>query len=128
QTLCDLVGRTRQELLGMTPMDLFNADRETLERDYDMIIADNSCSASKVEGQYRHKDGSLVPIETRRRALLSDGEWIIVGMARDITERKQAERELRESEARFRSLTKLSSDWYWEQDEEYRFVDFSGGD
>lgn len=28
---------------------------------------------------------------------------------------------LREGEARFRSLTKLSSDWYWEQDEQYRF-------
>src|SRR5262249_37444913 len=29
---------------------------------------------------------------------------------------------LRESEARFRSLTTLSSDWYWEQDADYRFV------
>ena len=29
---------------------------------------------------------------------------------------------LRQSEARFRSLTKLSSDWYWEQDENLRFV------
>ncbi|MFM9969913.1 MAG: PAS domain S-box protein, partial [Burkholderiales bacterium] len=27
---------------------------------------------------------------------------------------------LRESEARFRSLTNLSSDWYWEQDKQYR--------
>src|SRR5438874_12587065 len=29
---------------------------------------------------------------------------------------------LRESEARFRSLTGLSSDWYWEQDENFRFT------
>ncbi len=36
--------------------------------------------------------------------------------------RKQAERELRESEARFRSLTALSSDWYWEQDEQFRLT------
>jgi PAS domain S-box-containing protein len=36
--------------------------------------------------------------------------------------RTQAERELRQSEARFRSLTALSSDWYWEQDEEYRLT------
>ncbi|MGE5526410.1 MAG: ATP-binding protein [Rhodospirillaceae bacterium] len=41
--------------------------------------------------------------------------------------RKQAERELRDSEARFRSLTELSSDWYWEQDEFYRFTSFSSG-
>jgi len=31
-------------------------------------------------------------------------------------------RELRESEERFRSMTKLSSDYYWEQDEELRFT------
>jgi len=36
--------------------------------------------------------------------------------------RKQAEDELRRSEARFRSLTALSSDWYWEQDEEFRLT------
>jgi PAS domain S-box-containing protein len=40
--------------------------------------------------------------------------------------RAQAERELRESEARFRSLTGLSSDWYWEQDEEFRLTFMSG--
>jgi PAS domain S-box-containing protein len=35
---------------------------------------------------------------------------------------KQAERELRASEERFRSLTALSSDWYWEQDEQFRLT------
>ena len=35
-------------------------------------------------------------------------------------------RALRESEARFRSLTELSSDWYWEQDEQLRFVSTEG--
>jgi PAS domain S-box-containing protein len=34
--------------------------------------------------------------------------------------------ELRASEARFRSLTELSSDWYWEQDEGGRFTNVSG--
>ncbi len=32
---------------------------------------------------------------------------------------------LRESEERFRALTELSSDWYWEQDEQFRFVRMS---
>jgi hypothetical protein len=40
---------------------------------------------------------------------------------------KRAERTLRASEARFRSLTKLSSDWYWEQDERFRFNVMSAG-
>jgi PAS domain S-box-containing protein len=34
--------------------------------------------------------------------------------------------ELRESEARFRSLVELASDWYWEQDENGRFTKVSG--
>jgi PAS domain S-box-containing protein len=40
-----------------------------------------------------------------------------------ILERTQ---ELRESEARFRSLTELASDWYWEQDETGAFTKVSG--
>jgi PAS domain S-box-containing protein len=34
--------------------------------------------------------------------------------------------ELRESEARYRSLTELASDWYWEQDEDGNFTKVSG--
>lgn len=45
-----------------------------------------------------------------------------------ILEQTVAERtaELRESEARFRSLTELASDWYWEQDQDGKFVKVSG--
>lgn len=45
-----------------------------------------------------------------------------------VLEQTVAERtaELRESEARFRSLTELASDWYWEQDENGRFTRVSG--
>jgi len=34
--------------------------------------------------------------------------------------------ELRESEARYRSLAELASDWYWEQDENGQFTKVSG--
>jgi diguanylate cyclase (GGDEF)-like protein/PAS domain S-box-containing protein len=40
---------------------------------------------------------------------------------------RQAQRDLIESEERFRSLTALSSDWYWEQDENFRFTHLSPG-
>ena len=40
-------------------------------------------------------------------------------------QQRQSQRELRTSEARFRHLLKLSSDWYWEQDRHFRFVDIS---
>jgi diguanylate cyclase (GGDEF)-like protein/PAS domain S-box-containing protein len=41
-------------------------------------------------------------------------------------QRKQAEQVLRESEARFRALTDLSSDWYWEIDDDFRFARIEG--
>src|SRR5208283_4010900 len=39
---------------------------------------------------------------------------------------KERTAELRESEARYRSLTELASDWYWEQDETGSFTKVSG--
>jgi diguanylate cyclase (GGDEF)-like protein/PAS domain S-box-containing protein len=47
------------------------------------------------------------------------------GVSRDITAEKRSERAVRESETRFRALTALSSDWYWEQDDQFRFIYFS---
>ena len=51
------------------------------------------------------------------------------GMVRtftDVSDYVRVENELRESEARFRSLSDLSSDWYWEHDAEGRFVQLAG--
>jgi diguanylate cyclase (GGDEF)-like protein/PAS domain S-box-containing protein len=48
------------------------------------------------------------------------------GVGRDITAGKQAERALRLSEQRLRSLVHLSYDWYWEQDEALRFTVIAG--
>jgi len=47
-------------------------------------------------------------------------------MLLDVTARRRAERVALENEARFRSLTELSSDWYWEQDDSQRLVSTAG--
>ena len=46
--------------------------------------------------------------------------------AQSEVERQTAVEALRQGEERFRSLIKLSTDWYWEQDEQFRFVRLSG--
>ncbi len=55
-----------------------------------------------------------------------DGELSSYGVMREFTKRKMAETQLQASEERFRSLTDLSSDWYWEIDEHFRFTNFVG--
>jgi diguanylate cyclase (GGDEF)-like protein/PAS domain S-box-containing protein len=55
--------------------------------------------------------------------------WVrqFVDLAGLALERVHAADALRASEARFRSLTHLGADWYWEQDEQYRFTEISEG-
>ncbi len=49
-------------------------------------------------------------------------------LERDRLESRVRERtaELAASEARFRSFTSLGSDWYWEQDAQFRFTSIAG--
>src|SRR4029450_4457229 len=49
------------------------------------------------------------------------------GLAWDVTERESLIARISESEARFRALTELSSDWYWEMDENLRFTQLRQG-
>jgi diguanylate cyclase (GGDEF)-like protein/PAS domain S-box-containing protein len=49
----------------------------------------------------------------------------LIGTITDVSGLKEAEAALRKSEARFRDLTELSSDWYWEQDADFRFTEIS---
>ena len=55
--------------------------------------------------------------------VLGGATWLLV---RQIGQRDIAQAALADSEARFRSLTELSSDWYWTLDAQLRFVKTSG--
>ncbi|MBI3140614.1 MAG: PAS domain S-box protein [Rhodocyclales bacterium] len=53
---------------------------------------------------------------------------VLANAAADAAQRaEQATAEARASEQRFRDLAELSSDWFWEQDAQFRFTAMSGG-
>lgn len=83
--------------------------------------------ANPAETRIRRKDGTPGVIISTMFPL--SGQQLYACMDIDITERKALEEQrqaaltaLRESEAKFRALTALSSDWYWEQDAAFRFT------
>lgn len=57
---------------------------------------------------------------------MPDGSVLFTGSIIDISPQKRALLQLQVSEERFRSLSSLSSDWYWEQDADFRFVRVDG--
>jgi PAS domain S-box-containing protein len=75
------------------------------------------------------KPFDMVEVKTRIHNLLE--VRLLYGRLEDyskVLEQTVRERtaQLRESEARYRSLTELASDWYWEQDENGNFTKVSG--
>ncbi len=62
------------------------------------------------ETRHRHRDGQVLDVEINARGLALDGRVYLYASARDITWRKQAEADLRESEERYRAFfTSLES-------------------
>ena len=120
-------GLTREEMLGKRFIDgtwwrhsaaVRESVRSLLARAAAGETVREDLSASGTDGEIRAFEAVFAPLRDASGAVTQ-----IVGSGVDITERTRAEQELRESEARFRSLTALSADWYWEQDENLRFID-----
>ena len=65
---------------------------------------------SRFEWTAKRFDGTEVPLEVNATAIERNGKPVFVLVSRDITERKEAETALLQSEARFRSLFERSAD------------------
>ncbi len=74
----------------------------------------------------RHKNGGYRWVEEHGVGVFHGDKLVYIeGVMFDITERRQVEEALSESEARFRDFAKAASDWYWEMDADLRFTHFS---
>jgi PAS domain S-box-containing protein len=101
-----MVGYTCDELSQLTYVDITPEEWH----DYEMSIVNEQIlpnGYSEIyEKEYRKKDGTVFPVELRTHLVKNEtgeneGMWAIV---RDITERKQTEEVIRESEERFRMV------------------------
>lgn len=122
ETVCRTLGYSRDEILAMGPHEILPVTRDALQRTYREFIADPS-AIHGMNSVYRCKDGAGIPFESTRRLLRSEEGTLIVAISRDIRKRLETEAALRDSEARFRSLTQLSSDFFWETDTQHRLVE-----
>ena len=105
QTACNLLGYTREELFDAGPGLFWPGTTQQLEDDFDAIIAADT-DTGPVDTRMRHKQGTLVDVEIHQQAQRWGGDWLVVGILRDITQRKQAEQSLHQL-AHYDALTGL---------------------
>ncbi|TYO96648.1 PAS domain S-box-containing protein [Geothermobacter ehrlichii] len=107
---CELIGKPRRELLGKSDFDLFPEEEARVFWEKDDLVFTTGETNLNIE-RITPPEGSTRILATRKSLMLSpDGEPILVGVIRDITEQEEAARRLAESERRFRQIFDATSD------------------
>ena len=108
QALCAMLGRPREEILGHTDYDFLpKADVDGYWRFDDEVLATGKENVTE-EDLTDHLGTTHAIITKKTRYIDPAGRCHVVGVIRDITERKQAERRLEASEEKFRSIVESS--------------------
>jgi PAS domain S-box-containing protein len=96
EAACQMLGYSREELLGMHVYEL-DADLavEAWPKIWGVL---RQVGKRTMEGRHRAKDGRLVPVEISGNLLMFEGVEYSCAFVRDISERKQLEQRLRQSE------------------------------
>jgi diguanylate cyclase (GGDEF)-like protein/PAS domain S-box-containing protein len=128
RTLAAMLGYTSEELLALSAWDLTHPDERAEFAEWRRQLIAGEISSLSIERRYLRRDGSWMwgglTVTVVRGA---DGApQYTLAAVRDISDRRAAQHQLEASEERFRKLLELSSDWYWEQDEQLRYTRFEG--
>ena len=122
---CKALGYSREELLKMSVADLVLGQSSEDERRVIWEHAREREPGGMIgirEHELRRKDGTVFSVEVSLGAIEYEGRRLVYASLRDVTDRRSTLEALHHSEARFRSLTELSTDWFWEQDENLLFT------
>ena len=93
EAICRSLGYSREELTSMT---IFDVDPDFPEEDWARLWKKMKKESSvPFETRHRRKDGSIFPVEITGSIMVADGKEYHLGIARDITQRKQEEETLR---------------------------------
>ena len=128
RALCEMLGYSQAELMAPNAVEVTHPD-EVAE---DMLQRSRALAGEidtyQREKRFLHRSGRVVWVALTS-SLVRDAQGRplhFISQLQDITERKRAEQLSRANEERFRALVALSSDWFWEQDENFRFVEIAG--
>ena len=87
--LTNILGYTREELLQLTFYDLLHAEHDSVIKQIDQVRNEDRFLC---EHQYRGKDGQVIPMEASGTKIKAGSGELLCIIARDITERKKAEK------------------------------------
>ncbi len=111
------LGYRREEISSLNFASLLSEDQLSAAFEITQEIKETGIQKIPREFKLRHKDGSEIYVETQGSAVISNGMPVAVqSIAREITERKQAEKELRQSEERYRTILENIEEAYFEDD------------
>jgi PAS domain S-box-containing protein len=122
---CRLLGYAEHELQQKTHFDVIHADDLEPAAVSRAQVISGKLKPRVSERRYVHKDGSAVWVQMSGVVLRDEAgaPQCTVLVANDISAHKRA---VRKSKQRFRRMVEMSSDWYWMQDDQFRFVEVEG--